>query len=136
MESWTQRPVRFAVDAHDAFRFGEGQTAQEEIVHQTEDRGVHSNPQSERDYGEKRKSGRFAELSQSEAQVVHRMFDVRCLMFDFIRHEVRSLDRPGRPVSPVSNTPRRQQLPAPNPRQATPENLAPAFRTIDFARAE
>jgi hypothetical protein len=54
-----------------ARRLLEWQAAQEEIVDQAEDGSIQPNPERERDYGEKSKSGRFAELSQSEPKIIH-----------------------------------------------------------------
>jgi len=50
-------------------RLLEWQTAQKQIVDQTEDGSVQADTERERDYGEKSKSGRFAQLPESKAQV-------------------------------------------------------------------
>ena len=54
---------RIRVHVHDAFRLFEWKAAQKQIVDQTEDGSVQPNPERERDYSEKSKSGRFAKLA-------------------------------------------------------------------------
>ena len=61
---------RLAINAHDTLRLGKGQTAQEKILYQTKDRGVHADAQREREHGKQRERRRFAELAKSETNVV------------------------------------------------------------------
>src|SRR5215475_11274761 len=51
--------------------FFKRQGLQEQIVDQTENRGVQPDPDRERDDRQRRESGRFANLAQSEFEIVH-----------------------------------------------------------------
>src|SRR5262245_16616111 len=70
---------RVAINAHDTFGLGEWQTAQKEILDQTEDGSVHPDAECEREHPEKSKSGRFAELAKGESKVVH---IIRCVVLE------------------------------------------------------
>ena len=56
---------------HKALRLFERQTAQKKIVDQTEDRGVQADAESERKHRQESKAGRFDQLPESEAKIVH-----------------------------------------------------------------
>jgi hypothetical protein len=62
---------RFTINANHSFRLGKWETAQEKIVYQTEDRGVHADTERQREYRERSEPGRFAELAQSEFEIIH-----------------------------------------------------------------
>src|SRR6267143_2726511 len=61
-----------AINTHDVRGLIKRQRAQKKIMNQAEDSRVHADPESERDYSERSEPGRFAELAQSETEVVHR----------------------------------------------------------------
>jgi hypothetical protein len=64
-------------DVKNARRFPKRQSAQEEVVDQTKDRGVQPDPERERDHRQEREPRRFAKLPQSETKISHHMnFDV------------------------------------------------------------
>ena len=52
-------------------RFFEWQRTQKKIVDKTEDRSIQADPERERQDGNDRESGRFAELTKSEFEIVH-----------------------------------------------------------------
>src|SRR5437588_8022827 len=54
-----------------ARRLLEGQSAQEEIIDQTEDSGVQPDPEREREHGEASEPRRFEQLAKSEANISH-----------------------------------------------------------------
>ena len=59
------------INVNDTFGFGERQTAQKQVVDQTEDRGVHSDADREREDRESGERRRLEELANGEAEIVH-----------------------------------------------------------------
>jgi hypothetical protein len=53
----------------DACRFFEGQSAEEEFIDQTKDRGIQPDPESESDYGEEGETWRFEDLPKRETKI-------------------------------------------------------------------
>src|SRR5947207_9393473 len=58
-------------DVQQARRLLEGQSTQEEIIDQTEDSGVQSDPEREREHGEQSEPRRLEQLTKSEANISH-----------------------------------------------------------------
>src|SRR6476619_4269007 len=58
-------------DVEQAHRLLEGQSAQEEIIDQTEDSGVQPDPERKREDGKQSKPGRLEQLTNSEANISH-----------------------------------------------------------------
>jgi hypothetical protein len=58
---------RVRIDMHEPRRIFKWQRAQEKIIDQTEDRGIQSDPEREREGGNDSEAGRFAELAQRES---------------------------------------------------------------------
>ena len=65
----------FGLENDEAVRFGERQAAQEEIVDQTEDGGVHPDAEREGEHGEQGEAGRLEELAEGEAEIDHGAVD-------------------------------------------------------------
>ncbi len=63
--------LRFSLNDDEPVLVGEWQSAQKEIVDQTEDRGVHSNPEREGNDREKGEAWGLKELADSEAEISH-----------------------------------------------------------------
>jgi len=58
-------------DVEQARRLLEGQSAQEQIIDQTEDGGVQPDPERKREDGKQSKPGRLEQLTKSEANISH-----------------------------------------------------------------
>jgi len=63
--------ARVGVHVHEPLRLLEGESAQEQVVNQTKNRGVQPDSQCEREDGDKSESRRFAELAKSEFEIFH-----------------------------------------------------------------
>lgn len=61
---------------NDAVRLRKRQPAQEEIVNQTEDRGVETDAEREGEEREKSEPGRLQQLAESEAKIGHHVIKV------------------------------------------------------------
>ncbi len=64
---------RFRLDNDEPIRILESEAAEEEVVDQTEDGGVHPNPERERDNSEQSEAGRLEELANGETKIVHEL---------------------------------------------------------------
>src|SRR5205823_12556005 len=71
-----------SMQVHNPRRLFEWETAEKQFVYQTKERGVQPDAESEGHNSDKRKSGRFTKLAQSEADVVH---IIRCVMLELGR---------------------------------------------------
>src|SRR5438132_2822465 len=66
--------ARIRIHVHQALGILERQRAKEKVVDQTEDRGVESDAERERNDGDQSESRRFVKFMKSEAKVAHRNF--------------------------------------------------------------
>ena len=98
----------FPVNANDAVRLGKRQTAQKKIMHQTEDGGVHPDADGEGEDSEKGEGWRLQELSESKAEVVHEISDLKLVIAFFIRNEALPLDRAAGPNGLANSRPANQ----------------------------